>query len=172
MSNEGPYNPLDKRNLGNSIADALLNNPVEPLLLKEPFMGAGIYAIYYTGNFPAYERITALNSNNQFKAPLYIGKAVPAGARKGGFLDVDPGAALYKRLNDDHARSVEQARNLNIEDFFCRYLVVDDFWIPLGESLLIDKFSPVWNVVRDSHSGGQMNKIKSAFSDFILYCKI
>ncbi|MEX1196232.1 MAG: Eco29kI family restriction endonuclease, partial [Pseudohongiellaceae bacterium] len=36
-----------------------------------------------------------------------------------------------------------------ISDFHCRYLVVDDIWIPLGESLLIAKFNPVWNVVID-----------------------
>lgn len=34
-------------------------------------------------------------------------------------------------------------------DFYCRYLVVDDIWIPLGESLLIDMFSPLWNMLVD-----------------------
>jgi hypothetical protein len=32
-----------------------------------------------------------------------------------------------------------------LEDFYCRYLVVEDIWIPLGESLLINEFRPVWN---------------------------
>jgi hypothetical protein len=39
--------------------------------------------------------------------------------------------------------------NLNIDDFYCRFLVVDDIWIPLGESLLIEKTKPLWNVVVD-----------------------
>jgi hypothetical protein len=59
-------------------------------------------------------------------------------------LGIDPGAALFKRLAE-HAKSIEQAENLDIKDFYCRFLVVDDIWIPLGESLLIAKFSPLWN---------------------------
>jgi hypothetical protein len=51
---------------------------------------------------------------------------------------------LFRRLNE-HAQSIAQAENLRLADFFCRYLVVDDIWIPLGESLLIERFAPVWN---------------------------
>jgi hypothetical protein len=149
LSSEQPYNPLDKRNLGNSIADALLEKPVVPLSTIKPFNGAGIYAIYYTGKFPAYQRITAKNKDNQFNLPVYVGKAVPAGARKGGFLDVDPGPVMYRRLSDDHAKSIQQVNNLELTEFHCRYLVVDDFWIPLAESLLIDMFSPLWNTIVD-----------------------
>lgn len=143
-----PFNPLDKRNLGESAANALLESEVFPLP-PEPFIGAGVYALYYTGNFPAYEVLTEVNRNGQFACPIYVGKAVPDGARKGGQgNDVDPGTALYKRLND-HAKSVTAARNLNIEDFHCRFLSVDDIWIPLTESLMIERFKPVWNVVLD-----------------------
>jgi hypothetical protein len=39
--------------------------------------------------------------------------------------------------------------NLNIEDFWCRFLVVDDIWIPLGESLLIQRHRPIWNSMLD-----------------------
>ena len=38
------YNPLDKVNLGKSVADALLSRPVEPLGQIAPFEGAGIYS--------------------------------------------------------------------------------------------------------------------------------
>lgn len=84
MRVEPPYNPLDKKNLGVSVADALLARGVEPLRSSEPFVAAGIYAIYYIGPFPAYEPIAGANRSEQFKAPIYVGKAVPAGARKGG----------------------------------------------------------------------------------------
>ena len=53
--------------------------------------------------------------------PIYVGKAVPAGARKGGFgLGLKPGRDLYKRLRE-HAESVEQAENLDLADFRCRF---------------------------------------------------
>lgn len=41
------------------------------------------------------------------------------------------------------------ATNLNIQDFYCRFLSVDDIWIPLTESLMIERFKPVWNVILD-----------------------
>ena len=143
-----PFNPLDKRNLGESAANALIESEVHPLP-PEPFIGAGVYAIYYTGNFRAYSILRDVNINNQYNWPIYVGKAVPEGARKGGQGDsVNPGMALYKRLND-HAKSIISAKNLIIEDFHCRFLSVDDIWIPLTESLMIERFRPVWNVVLD-----------------------
>ncbi|SRR5579883_176373 len=144
MRQEQPYNPLDKLNLGESIAEALLTRPVEKLPPTEIFSGAGIYALYYEGYFPLYERISEKNRKNQYGAPIYVGKAVPKGARKGGILGPYLGRALYKRL-DEHAESIRQTTNLRVDDFCCRYLVVEDIWIPLGETLLIEQFSPLWN---------------------------
>ena len=70
---------------------------------------------------------------------------MPEGARKGGQSeDVEPGTALYKRLND-HAKSIEAATNLSLADFCCRFLTTDDMWIPLAESIVIERFKPVWN---------------------------
>ena len=144
-----PYNPLDKMNLGGSVADAMLESRVHSLAALDPFIGAGIYAIYYIGNFAAYQPLSEKNRNEQFAAPIYVGKAVPPGARKGNFgLDSEPGQALYKRLKE-HAESIILTKNLQVEDFFCRFLVVEDIWIPLGESLLIAKFSPIWNKLID-----------------------
>jgi len=121
-----PFNPLDKRNLGVSVADALLQIKPSPLP-PEPFVGAGVYALYYTGKFPAYGRLSDVNKSGRFRCPIYVGKAVPSGARKGGLgLDNDPGQALYKRLAE-HAESVKAAQNLDIVDFHCRFLV--ETWI-------------------------------------------
>ncbi len=135
---------LDKKNLGISVAEAMLNKPISPLPPGERFIGAGIYAIYYVGGFPPYARIAERNRDESFDAPIYIGKAMPAGARRGGGLGVTTGPVLFRRLSE-HAQSIDQASNLELSDFFCRYLVVDDIWIPLGESLLIESFAPVWN---------------------------
>ncbi|MCL2122587.1 MAG: Eco29kI family restriction endonuclease [Desulfovibrionaceae bacterium] len=144
-----PYNPLDKMNLGGSVAEAMLESRVYPLGGLKPFNGAGIYAIYYIGDFEAYKPLAEKNKDDKFEAPIYVGKAVPPGARKGNFgLDVEPGPSLHNRLQE-HAESVKAAENLLIEDLFCRFLVVDDIWIPLGESLLIAKFAPIWNKLID-----------------------
>lgn len=52
-----------------------------------------------------------------FEWPIYVGKAVPAGARRGGMvLENYKGKALFKRLNE-HAKSIEQASNLDVRDF-------------------------------------------------------
>lgn len=76
-----------------------------------------------------------------------MGEAVPEGSRKGGLLgDPKPTFKLHQRLRE-HERSLEQAANLQLEDFHFRYLVVDDIWIPLGEALMIHTFAPVWNKI-------------------------
>lgn len=142
------FNPLDKRNLGKSIANAIFEREPCSLNAIESFEGAGIYAIYYKGTFPLYEKIAGKNKHSLVQ-PIYAGKAVPEGARKGGLgLDVPSGTYLFKRLNE-HRKSIEASTNLDIKDFYCRFLAVDDIWIPLGESLLIESTKPLWNIVVD-----------------------
>jgi len=149
MKEEIPFNPLDKQNLGVSVADALLVKDVGPLPPTRPFIGAGIYTIYYTGDYLGYGRIAGRNRDGRYEAPIYVGKAVPAGARKGGFgLGLNPGAVLFRRI-EEHADSVRRAKNLDLSDFACRYLVTEDIWIPLAESLLIQMFQPEWNRLID-----------------------
>lgn len=164
MPEQNPYNPLDKLHLGESVANAILRKPVEPLPPAGTFTGAGIYAIYYTGNFSLYAKIANHNQNNQYACPIYVGKAIPKGGRR-GVLAENVGSVLFRRLAE-HASSIDQAQNLEIADFVCRYLVVDDIWIPLGESLLIQKFSPVWNSALDGFGnhdpgGGRRNQQRS-----------
>ncbi len=158
MSQVVPFNPLDKKNLGASVADALLRSDVHPLGELPVIDGAGVYAIYYRGAFPAYARLKKANAD-ECAVPIYVGKAIPAGARKGGGQgDKDgPSKSLVGRLRD-HAKSIRAANDLDIADFQCRYLVVDDIWIPLGESLLIARFAPVWNSLVDgfgNHTPGK-----------------
>lgn len=156
-----PFNPLAKRHLGESVGQAMLHAPVISMNELTPFEGAGIYAIYYTGDFEAYEKISNANRNGEFSTPIYVGKAVPKGARKGGALESRPGKVLYNRIRQ-HARSIDQANNLDIMDFHCRYLVVDDIWIPLGEALLIAKFSPLWNKLVDGFGNHDPGKGRHA----------
>lgn len=62
-----PFNPLDKQNLGASVAEALLSKDAHPLEELTSFQGAGIYAIYYTGDHPAYRQLAELNRDGQFR---------------------------------------------------------------------------------------------------------
>ena len=50
-----PYNPLDKKNLGISVADALIETDSHALPPAYRFTGAGIYAIYYEGTLDLYK---------------------------------------------------------------------------------------------------------------------
>src|SRR5690606_25169345 len=86
--------------------------------------------------------------------PIYVGKAVPKGARKGEIVTgTTKSKVLFNRLKEhrESLRLVEAhpTASLKLEDFYCRYLVVEDIWIPLGESLLIAKFAPLWNSMLD-----------------------
>lgn len=155
-----PYNPLEKENLGKSVADSLSRQTPVPLGEIKSFEGAGIYVIYYTGSYTPYAKLQELNGGEDGPVvPIYIGKAVPTGGRKGL---TDPeisarGKNLFKRL-DEHRKSIEATSNLDIADFSCRYLVVDDVWIPLGESLLIQRHRPIWNSLVDgfgNHTPGK-----------------
>lgn len=153
-----PYNPLAKLNLGRSVADALLQVPVSPLSQTRGLVGAGVYAIYYTGDFPPYAPIADKNRGNAFAQPIYVGKAIPEGGRKGGLVhDAGKGQALRDRLRT-HARSIQQVENIDLSDFHYRSLVVDDIWIPLGENMLIQQYMPIWNRVIDGFGNNKPGK--------------
>ena len=65
-----PYNPLAKGNLGASVARAMLGVEVLPLTEMSNLVGAGVYAIYYTGGFKPYRPIADRNSDGRFGQPI------------------------------------------------------------------------------------------------------
>jgi hypothetical protein len=143
------YNPLDLRVLAENMARVVLEQPLHPLGDVPSFKGAGVYVIYYTGDHKLYTTISSKNRDLKWGQPIYIGEAARKGARKGGVLaEGPPGPALSARLKN-HAQSIREVEDLEIGDFWCRYLVIEDFFIPLCESLLIDRYTPVWNKVVD-----------------------
>jgi len=142
-----PFNPLDMLSLAQSIHIALLDQEPVPMESVPQFEGAGIYAIYYVGRFPAYSLLAEANAGGDWTTPIYVGKAIPEGGRK-GILGIKKTSALSKRLKE-HRGSVEAAANLDAADFYVRWLVVEPIWIPLGESLLINRYVPVWNSLID-----------------------
>lgn len=144
-----PYNPLDKLNLGNSVANALLQQPLQCIESLKRFEGAGVYALYYSGDFSQYAPIvTSDSSDSHIQQPIYVGKAVPKGARRGNPDRAASDTSLYRRLND-HKKSLDQASNLLVENFYFRHLIVDDIWIPLAETRMIAQYQPLWNQTLD-----------------------
>lgn len=144
-----PYNPLDLKSIGIQLALRLLQSKPKPLPPKE-FVGAGVYAIFYVGKDPLYAKLGKINRENDCVWPIYVGKAVPAGTRKGVSLDDknDGNKALFGRLSE-HSKSILSTKTLRLQDFKCKYLIVDDIWIPLAETMVITQYKPVWNCLLD-----------------------
>ncbi len=73
------YDPLDYTNLANSVVQALLGGPDEPLPPREMFEGSGVYAIYYHGKFSAYRPLVELPDPR----PIYVRQSSPDRGQKG-----------------------------------------------------------------------------------------
>ncbi|MDN7447311.1 Eco29kI family restriction endonuclease [Burkholderia multivorans] len=145
-----PFDPLAVENVGVTLAIELLEQPLQPLP-PETFAGAGVYVLYYTGSHPAYAGLVGLDGGaGGTRYPVYIGKAVRENAKQGFNPRPTTKAKIWERLGQhaDSIRAVEQAGNdpdFRLEDFRCRYLVLNDAYIALAESVLIATFRPAWN---------------------------
>jgi len=128
--------------LANEASRFLESTAMHALPIPNQFKGSGVYALYYTGKNPNY---VALGNK-----PIYIGKAVPTGARTGAVVTRDE-PKLKTRLNE-HARSIQQTSNLDITDFKCQFMIIPlemSAIIPVVESMLINKYKPIWNTKID-----------------------
>jgi hypothetical protein len=135
------FDPLTPLDLARSVERALLDEPERPLPPSGAvFTGGGVYCIYYHGPYGPYGPIAGLS-----QTPIYVGKAVQRGAGTGALFQAH-GPVLLSRLRE-HARTVEEAENLQLADFSCRFLITDDIWAPSAEALLIHHFRPLWNTV-------------------------
>ena len=145
------YNPLSVDELGRNAVRALLEYPCETLPPPGPFPGAGVYTIHYNGSFPAYQDIPEGD-------PIYVGKADPPGKRQGGTAARQTDQpVLFSRLRE-HAATLEQADNLNPDDFICRWLLLAPVWIELTEQVLISQYRPLWNAVVDGFGNHDQGK--------------
>lgn len=148
-TNPEEYNPLDYQNLTRHCVDELMRRGPFKLPLERDFLGAGVYALFYAGSDPLYAKI----HSPEAAWPIYVGKAIPPGARKGGGRSgagkpAGHSKALSSRLIE-HTRSIQAATNLSIDHFTCRYLVVTPLWITMAERFLIEHYQPIWNRVID-----------------------
>lgn len=144
------FDPLSYENLGISISRALDEQPVIPLSSVQRFNGAGVYALFYSGDFPAYRDLALANREQPGSWAIYIGKAEAENHRKGdpdqqSILD---GPKLFNRIQS-HKKSIEAATNLRVDDFSVRYLVVAPTWVQLAEIIAIKLHRPVWNSLID-----------------------
>jgi len=129
--------------------DFLLKSPVYKLPPGVQFEGAGVYSIYYKGTFGQYTGLAAANQVS-IELPVYVGKAVPPGWRQARKTEMSA-TSLCNRLKE-HARSIESVNNLLVDDFVCRFMILDgqeSNLISTVESELIRRFTPLWNSVID-----------------------
>lgn len=144
------FDPLDYGSLAKTLADRLMESELAPLSEVERFDGSGIYALFYEGRFPAYQKLARINSVRPGSFPIYIGEAVPKTLTGKSFEFADDTDStkdrLYRRIRH-HMGSLTKAENLDVGDFSCKMLVLRPMWVPLAESALIGTFVPVWNSV-------------------------
>src|SRR5471032_1999448 len=129
--------PSDPNTSGRVVALTLVAQTKHPLAKIPEFYGAGVYAIYYRGDFAPYSALKGIDH------PIYVGKADPANPSAKDA--VSQGTKLSARLNE-HARSIRKAAStLNINDFDCRFLIVQTGFQKSAEDYLINFFKPIWN---------------------------
>lgn len=150
-----PFDPLKHEVLGTAIAQVLASTKLHKLGAPFPLEGAGIYAIYYTGDNAPYSKLAQRNIKKPGSWPIYVGQALPAGARKGIAGDESKSkkkAPLKERLTKHAASIAEIEKNggdLKVDDFQYRALVLNDTFIRLGEMSLLGIYAPVWNKYLD-----------------------
>ncbi|WP_169313862.1 Eco29kI family restriction endonuclease [Stackebrandtia nassauensis] len=144
IPNPERFNPLDPTQIGKLLREKLEEQSPHPFPPGR-FLGAGLYAIYWVGDFPLYAPLRDSN------VPVYVGKA-EAGSSSYGY-EPDYGTdKLWERI-DKHARSVSEVEmssdaTISRADFRVRFLSLEDAWIVLGERALFREYRPVlWNAI-------------------------
>jgi hypothetical protein len=131
------FDPGNPRTVGFFVALAMTAQPRKPLADLSSFYGAGIYALYYTGKFGAYQPLSSTET------PIYVGMALH------GAIDKDnpsvKGTPLALRLNEHRKNIQRAAETLDLADFSYRALVVQSGWEGPAEDYLIKMFHPLWN---------------------------
>ena len=131
------FDPADPATAGRIIALTLVAQPRHSLAQLPLFYGSGVYAIYYTGGLEAYRQLSGVEH------PLYVGTADPADQTAKDAIS--QGTALASRIKY-HAGTIRRATStLSVDDFSCRFLIVQTGFQKSAEDYLINFFRPIWN---------------------------
>ncbi len=143
-----------------------VQTPLHSLPPPDRFIGGGVYALYYLGKYDLYTRLSAFNQQD-CRYPIYMGKAAPPGWRTGR-VSLSETSDILQRLRE-HTRSLKQAADLHVDEFLCRFMILNDVESDLVapvEANLIRHFRPLWNTVVDGFGNhdpgkGRYNQAKS-----------
>lgn len=140
------FDPTDPDTAGRLVALALIAQNRVPLGKIARTYGSGVYALYYSGDHPAYAAVSGTET------PIYVGKADPQ--TPNARTSREQGPQLFGRLKD-HRRMINTVSKyatdqsipnaLRIEDFECRRLVCATNAQLVAENHLIGTFKPIWN---------------------------
>jgi hypothetical protein len=134
------FDPSDPVTAGRMVSLTLVAQQRYPLARVPEFYGAGVYALYYKGESRPFSAYRPLAGSDH---PIYVGKADPdSGSSKSAVLQ---GRALAGRLREHAARIERVTSTLDIEDFECRFLIVQTGFQASAEDYLIRFFKPIWN---------------------------
>ncbi len=138
--------------------------PVFGIPPPESFSGSGVYALYYIGCKGLYSKFGKEINRTSYSVPIYVGKAVPPGWRQSRASGDRPQArSLFNRLVQ-HARGLNEVRNLRSHEFACRFMIFEgdvESMIPAVEAAVIALHTPLWNSVIDgfgNHDPGVKRK--------------
>ena len=145
--------------------------PVHNVPILEKFHGTGVYAIYCITKKGIYKNFHQINRTS-FDLPIYVGKAVPKGWRQARKNNSKEGLsfALHNRIKD-HSRSIQLGAGLELDDFFCRFMILEgkeSDLIGTVEAALIRAYHPIWNTTIDgfgNHDPGS-GRYEQAKSDW------
>ena len=87
------YDPLTYDNLMAGLVVSFERQPRRPLQTVADVQGPGIYALFYVGALDVYQPISGTSE------PIYVGKAMPPGSRKGARVN-EAAPALQRRIGE------------------------------------------------------------------------
>jgi hypothetical protein len=138
------YDPLAYASLAESIVNKMKTIPHRALVSATKVSGAGVYVIGAYSPKDIYPSMT--------NPIVYVGRARPSSLNLGltNGRSVTPrssgrrGPPLRGRLSK-HREAIEQAENLDLDNFWFKTLRIVPAFIDLAEEALIHWHCPVWN---------------------------